>query len=257
MRNFKRTLAICLTLIMVLLMAACQAKPVSNENSGVFIGESKGKNGAIKVEVTIENAEIKDIKVVENHESEFTKNVFEQLPKAIIAANTADVDIISGATLTSEAIIEAVKDAITKSGIALTAKTAAEGSSKVEDAATDIVIIGSGGAGLTAAIEASMDGAKVIVVEKNSFMGGNTNYATGGMNAAGTKYQEAKGVQDSAELFYKDTMKGGHDLNDPELLKVLSEKSADAIYWLESLGADLSNISRSGGASADRMHTAP
>ncbi|MDF2523133.1 MAG: flavocytochrome c, partial [Clostridiales bacterium] len=238
-------------------MAACQAKPVSNENSGVFIGESKGKNGAIKVEVTIENAEIKDIKVVENHESEFTKNVFEQLPKAIIAANTADVDIISGATLTSEAIIEAVKDAITKSGIALTAKTAAEGSSKVEDATTDIVIIGSGGAGLTAAIEASMDGAKVIVVEKNSFMGGNTNYATGGLNAAGTKYQEAKGVQDSAELFYKDTMKGGHDLNDPELLKVLSEKSADAIYWLESLGADLSNISRSGGASADRMHTAP
>jgi fumarate reductase flavoprotein subunit len=257
MRNFKRTLAICLALIMVLLTAACQAKPVSNENSGVFTGESKGKNGVIKVEVKIENAEIKDIKVVENHESEFTKNVFEQLPKAMIAANTADVDVVSGATLTSEAIIEAVKDAITKSGIALTAKTAAEGSSKVEDAATDIVIIGSGGAGLTAAIEASMDGAKVIVVEKNSFMGGNTNYATGGMNAAGTKYQEAKGVQDNAELFYKDTMKGGHDLNDPELLKVLTEKSADAIYWLESLGADLSNISRSGGASADRMHTAP
>ena len=257
MRNFKRTLAICLALIMVLLTAACQAKPVSNENSGVFTGESKGKNGVIKVEVTIENAEIKDIKVVENHESEFTKNVFEQLPKAMIAANTADVDVVSGATLTSEAIIEAVKDAITKSGIALAAKTAAEGSSKVEDATTDIVIIGSGGAGLTAAIEASMDGAKVIVVEKNSFMGGNTNYATGGMNAAGTKYQEAKGVQDSAELFYKDTMKGGHDLNDPELLKVLTEKSADAIYWLESLGANLSNISRSGGASADRMHTAP
>ncbi|MDF2531512.1 MAG: flavocytochrome c, partial [Clostridia bacterium] len=122
---------------------------------------------------------------------------------------------------TSNAIIEAVNDAIKKSGITLTAKNASQDSKKVEDTTTDIVIIGSGGAGLTAAIEATMDGAKVIVVEKNSFMGGNTNYATGGMNAAGTKYQEAKGVKDSPELFYQDTMKGGHDLNNPDLLKVL------------------------------------
>lgn len=257
MRNYKRTLAICLTLVMVLLMAACQAKPVSSNNSGVFTGESKGKNGAIKVEITIENAEIKDIKVVENHESDFTKNVFEQLPKAMVAANTADVDVISGATLTSNAIIEAVKDAIKKSGITLAAKNASQDSKKVEDTSTDVVIIGSGGAGLTAAIEATNNGAKVIVVEKNSFMGGNTNYATGGMNAAGTKYQEAKGVKDTPELFYQDTMKGGHDLNNPDLLKVLTEKSADSIYWLESLGADLSTIGRSGGQSADRMHTAP
>ena len=259
MRSFKRITALFLVFTMIFLMAACQAKPADSgsSNSGVFTGESKGKNGAIKVEVTIENAEIKDIKVVENHESDFTKNVFEEIPKAIIAANSAEVAAISGATLTSDAIIEAVRDAISKSGITLTAKAVAQEGAKVEDTTTDIVIIGSGGAGLTAAIEASTEGAKVIVVEKNSFMGGNTNYATGGMNAAGTKYQEAKDVKDSPELFYKDTMEGGHNLNNPELLKVLTESSADAVYWLESLGADLSNISRSGGASADRMHTAP
>jgi fumarate reductase flavoprotein subunit len=259
MKSFKRITALCLVFTMIFLMAACQAKPVDSgsSNSGVFTGESKGKNGAIKVEVTIENAEIKDIKVLENHESDFTKNVFEQIPKAIMAANSADVAAISGATLTSDAIIEAVRDAITKSGITLTAKAVAQGGAKAEDTTTDIVIIGSGGAGLTAAIEAAKEGAKVIVVEKNSFMGGNTNYATGGMNAAGTKYQEAKGIKDSPELFYKDTMKGGHNLNNPQLLKVLTENSADAVYWLESLGADLSNISRSGGASADRLHTAP
>lgn len=257
MRNFKRTLAITLALVMVLLTAACQSKPASNANSGVFTGESKGKNGIIKVEVTIENAEIKNIKVLENHESDFTKNVFEQIPKAIISANSTDVDVIASATLTSKAIIEAVKDAVSKSGITLVAKTAAGGADKVGDTSTDIVIIGAGGAGLNAAIEATKDGAKVIVVEKNSFMGGNTNFATGGMNAAGTKYQEAKGIKDSPELFYKDTMEGGHNLNNPELLKTLTEQSADALYWLESLGADLSNVSRSGGASADRLHTAP
>lgn len=255
MKNFKRTVALCLALVMILLTAACQAKPATGDNGGVFTGESKGKNGVIRVEVTIENAEIKNIKVVENHESDFTKNIFEELPKAMIAANTADVDVITGATLTCNAIIEAVKDAISKSGITLAVKATSAGSSKVEDATTDIVIIGAGGAGLTAAIEATMDGAKVIVVEKNSFMGGNTNYATGGMNAAGTKYQEEKGIKDNPELFYQDTMKGGHNLNNPDLLKTLTEQSADAVYWLESLGADLSKVSRSGGQSADRTHT--
>lgn len=254
MKSIRRTLAICLMVVMVMLMGACQSKPASS-NSGVFKGESKGKNGAIKVEVKIENAEIKDIKVVENHESDFTKNIFKELPKTMIAQNRADVDVITGATLTSNAIIEAVKDAVSKSGVKLVAKAASGSSNKVEDTSTDIVIIGAGGAGLTAAIEATNSGAKVIVVEKNSFMGGNTNYATGGMNAAATKQQEAKGIKDSAELFYNDTMKGGHNLNDPELLKTLTESSAEAVAWLESIGADLSKVSRSGGQSVDRTHT--
>lgn len=254
MKNFKRIIATCLSLVMILLMVGCQST-ASNENSGVFIGEAKGKNGKIKMEVTIEDSNIKNIEVVENNESDFTKSVFEQLPKDIINANTADVDVISGATLTSNAIIEAVKNAIEKSGIILAAKATSKVSDKEEDTSTDIVIIGAGGAGLTAAIEATKEGKEVIVVEKNSFMGGNTNYATGGMNAAGTKYQEAEGIKDTPELFYKDTMEGGHNLNDPELLKTLTEQSAEAIYWLEGLGADLSKISRSGGQSVDRIHT--
>ncbi|HSQ34348.1 MAG TPA: FAD-dependent oxidoreductase, partial [Peptostreptococcaceae bacterium] len=254
MKTFKRIVATCLASVMILLMVGCQST-ASDENSGVFIGEAKDKNGKIKMEVTIEDSNIKNIEVVESHESDFTKSIFEQLPKDMINANTADVDIISGATLTSNAIIEAVKDGIEKSGIILAAKATSKVSDKAEDTSTDIVIIGAGGAGLTAAIEATKEGKEVIVVEKNSFMGGNTNYATGGMNAAGTKYQEAEGIKDTPELFYKDTMKGGHNLNDPELLKTLTEQSAEAIYWLEGLGADLSKISRSGGQSVDRIHT--
>jgi len=257
MRKFKRTIAVCLCLVMVLLTVACQSKTktVSSSNTGIFTGEAEGKSGAIKVEVTIDNAVIKGIKVIENHESDFTKNVFEQLPKDMVAANTSDVDVLAGATLTSNGIIKAVKDAITKSGIALTIKKTTQDNTKVANTSADIVIIGTGGAGLTAAIEATMEGSKVIVVEKNSFMGGNTNYATGGMNAAGTKYQAVKGIVDSPELFYKDTMIGGHNLNNPALLKTLTEESAGALYWLESLGADLSKVSRSGGQSADRIHT--
>jgi len=266
MKRMKRSLAVLLTLVLILSLAACQ-KSNNNENNkpeqgkdlitGTFEGEGRGKGGVVKLEVSLENSEIKDIKVLEQKESAYTKPVIADLKNQIIDTNSTNVDIISGATLTSHAIINAVKDAINKSGATLVAKEGTNLAEKAEDVSTDIVIVGTGGAGLSAAIEASNQGAKVIVVEKNAFMGGNTNYATGGMNAANTKYQREKGIEDSPELYYKDTMEGGHKKNDPSLLKVLTEKSADTIYWLEELGANLSQVGRSGGQSVDRIHKGP
>lgn len=265
MKRIKRLLAIMLTLVLVISLAGCQTDNTNNEKdkadqelvNGTFSGEGRGKGGPFKLEVTLENSEIKDIKVLEHSESDYTEPVIADLTNQIIETNSTKVDIVSGATLTSHAIINAVKDAVKKSGATLTAKEVAKEQEKAEDVSTDIVIVGAGGAGLSAAIEATNQGAKVIVVEKNAFMGGNTNYATGGMNAAGTKYQEAKGIKDSPELHFKDTMKGGHDKNDPALLKVFTEKAAETLYWLEELGANLSEIGRSGGQSVDRIHKGP
>ena len=269
MSMFKRILVLLLTLLLVLSVTACQQAGPEDENqqeeqeepadqvSGVFEGEGKGKYGTFKVEVTLENSEIKDIKVIENNESGFTEPVIEQLINEIIASNSVEIDAITGATLTSAAVRTSVTDAIKKANVELVAKEVTVEEEKVEDVTTDIVIVGAGGAGLSAAIEATNNGANVIVVEKMAFMGGNTNYATGGMNAAGTKYQEALGIEDSPELFYQDTMKGGHNKNDPELLKYFTEKSAETIYWLESLGADLSEVGRSGGQSVNRIHKGP
>ena len=124
--------------------------------------------------------------------------------------------------------------------------------SKTESA--DIVIIGAGGAGLAAAVEAQENGAKIVVLEKMPMVGGNTTRATGGLNAAGTKAQEEAGIKDSAELFFKDTMKGGYDKNNEELVKVLTEEAKDTVEWLESLGADLSDVGAAGGASVRRIH---
>ena len=263
-QSLKKFMALMLVCMMMLSLVACgkdnaetQTTTVSSVagQGGTFIGESQGKNGLIKVEVEIVDNAIKNIVVLESHESDFTKTTFEEILNMMVAQNRADVDVITGATLTSEAIISAVSDAVAKSGLTLTAKEADTSKQTVTDTETDIVIIGAGGAGLTAAIEATQQGAKVIVVEKNSFMGGNTNYATGGMNAAATPLQKEKGVEDSPELFYADTMAGGHDLNDPVLLKKLTEESAGSIAWLESIGAELTKLSRSGGQSVDRTHT--
>ena len=120
----------------------------------------------------------------------------------------------------------------------------------------DIVVIGSGGAGLSSAIIASEAGAKVIVLEKMAYFGGNSNRSEGGMNAAGTKQQKADGIlDDSPEIFYADTMKGGHGLNNPALLKTLTENSAAAEEWLLSLGAKFCHrMGRGGGQTRARGH---
>lgn len=121
---------------------------------------------------------------------------------------------------------------------------------------TDIVIVGAGGAGLSAAVEAHNQGAKVILLEKMAFVGGNTLRATGGVNAAGTDAQKAKGIQDSPQLHYEDTMKGGRNINNPELVKTLTDNANESIKFLKDNGLDLVEVVRAGGASADRSHRA-
>lgn len=119
----------------------------------------------------------------------------------------------------------------------------------------DIVVIGAGGAGMTAAIQAVQDGATdVVVLEKMPVTGGNTTRSTGGLNAAGTQYQEAEGIEDSVELFVEDTMKGGKELNDKDLVTVMAENSNDALEWVNDLGADLTVVGMFGGASVKRIH---
>jgi fumarate reductase flavoprotein subunit len=243
----------CTAVVAVSLTACGGAKEISKTNN-TFTGEAEGKNGPIKVEVTIENNEIQKIDVLDSKESEFTDQVFEDMIATIVEANTAEVDAISGATVTSSAIIAAVADAVAKSGVELTAKAVEEKAVKVEDVTTDVVVVGAGGAGFSAAIEAKEQGAKVILIEKNAVVGGNTSYATGGLNAAETSVQKTNEIEDSVELFIEDTMKGGKNLNDPELVKVLAENGAETVEWLIEMGADLTDIGRMGGASANRAH---
>ncbi|MBQ9909045.1 MAG: flavocytochrome c, partial [Treponema sp.] len=164
--------------------------------------------------------------------------------------STATLDAVSGATITSNALFDAIDEALAIS----------QGTKKAaiiyKDSEYDIVIIGAGGAGLTAATEASSKGAKVLVLEKMGIIGGNTNYSTGGINASYTKEQQRLGIKDSKEVFFNDTMKGGQYLNDPELVKTLVENSADMVEWLQSpmIGADLSDVGAFGGATNKRIH---
>ena len=165
---------------------------------------------------------------------------------AMVASLTACGGNKAAETTAVETTAEATTEAATE------AETKAE---TAENQQADIVVIGAGGAGMTAAIQAVQDGATdVVLLEKMPITGGNTTRSTGGLNACGTKYQEAEGIEDSVDLFVEDTMKGGKELNDKALVTEMAENSADAVDWVNEIGGDLSVVGMFGGASVKRIH---
>ncbi len=118
----------------------------------------------------------------------------------------------------------------------------------------DVIVVGGGSAGFNAAISAKEAGANVVLFEKAAYTGGNSMLAAGGINAVGTPQQKKKGIEDKIEWFIEDAMKGGRYKNDPKLVQILAEESAGAVAWLESLGANMDDLKRSGGARAERTH---
>lgn len=122
----------------------------------------------------------------------------------------------------------------------------------------DVVVVGAGFAGLAAAIEARKAGASVLVIEKMKAPGGNSIISDGGLAAAGTELQNRHGIEDSAELFYRDMLRAGQGLNHPELVRILVDKSRDAYQWtVEYLGVEyLDRVDVFGGHSVARSHAA-
>lgn len=118
----------------------------------------------------------------------------------------------------------------------------------------DLIIIGAGGAGMSAALEAKAKGMNPVILEKMPVAGGNTTKSSSGMNASETKFQKEQGIEDSNDLFYEETLKGGHDTNDKEMLRFFVDNSAAAIDWLDSIGIRLNNITITGGMNEKRTH---
>jgi fumarate reductase flavoprotein subunit len=219
---------------------------------GLFVETVQDDSRELVVNVSLENDRIADIVLAgEPAQSvEFTTS-FEEIRERILTANTPHVDAITGATSQSEAVKKAVAKAMVKSSKALAAE---EGCATDTPKPYDVVVIGSGGAGLSAAIQAHDDGARVLVVEKMPTIGGNTIKASAGMNAAETRFQRVKGIEDSKALFYAETLKGGKNKNNPQLLQRFVENAPEAIEWLATRGIMLNDITTTGGMSIDRTH---
>ena len=255
----KRILSLVLALALALFSVGALAETMFV--AGVYEDTAKGFGGDVTVTITVSESEITDVTIVGDAETPALGGVaIQTMPEEILKAQTPNVDVLSGATVTSNAIITAATKALEAAGADIAALdanrkyTAENGDKEEKTLETEIVIVGAGGAGMAAAIMAHQAGKQFVILEKMPYVGGNTTKATGGMNAAETHYQKEQNIEDSVELFAKDTMEGGHNLNDPELVQTLAAESAGAIDWLDSIGADLPKISFSGGASVNRIH---
>ncbi|KAL4916648.1 FAD binding domain-containing protein [Aspergillus aurantiobrunneus] len=118
-----------------------------------------------------------------------------------------------------------------------------------------VIVVGGGLSGLSAAHSVYLNGGNVLVLDKQAFFGGNSTKATSGINGALTRTQVDLGIQDSVKQFYDDTLKSARDKARPDLIKVLTYKSAAAVEWLQDVfNLDLTLVSRLGGHSQPRTH---
>ena len=214
-----------------LMSAAAVAAPVTTQGTGV------GKHGDMTVAVTFDNGRIQAIEIVKEAENPvLAKKVYTDLKVAVIASNSADLDAISGATFSSKGFLDAVKDAAKKAGVTLSKADAKAIKKVVKNIPAvsnyDVVVIGAGGAGFSAAIEAKNAGANVVLLEKMPAVGGNSLISGAEMNAARNWVQPKLGIlDDSAERHAADTFKGGDKKGDMKVINVMTANALDAAKW--------------------------
>lgn len=263
--NKKKTLALLLSMSM--LFSACGGAKTDNkaedqkeetkveEATGEATGEgtAKGHNGDIKAVVTFEGDKIAKIDLEHEETEGLGDKAADSLVEKIVANNSVNVDTVSGATVTSTALIEAVKAAIEASGRDVKAfeTEAEEKTGETIEKETDVVVIGGGGAGFAAAVSAKEAGADVILLEKLASVGGNTLISGGEYAAPANELQEKEGIEDSKEQFAKDVEEAG---GDPELIKVLADHATEDAYWLrDDIGVEwLDSLMFFGGHSVKR-----
>ena len=275
-----KLISLLLALLMITSLAACtqpaaetppeeppaeEAPPAVEEGikSGTYEVEGVGFGGKMSVKVTIKDGKIDDIEIGKNYETNGAGRVaLEYVSQRIIEGQTTNVEAVSGATISSSSLMALVRKALeeagaTKDQFSEEYKIARDIKSERE---AEIVIIGAGGTGLAAAVTAGQEGASVIVLETNGFAGGNLLVSGGVYNSPEPEMQAKQGIEDSPELFVQQTLAGGDNIANPELVRILAYNALDGLNWLKELGNEFEDqVIQAPGALHPRSHntTAP
>lgn len=218
--------------------------------AGTYTGVAAGKNGELTVEVTFTENAIADVKVVSHKENlglgyGVPNAPIDTFPGKIVADQTLAIDVVTNATVTGNAIIAAVADAVAQAGgdpeVLKTPAQKAAAEDQVYD--VDVVVVGAGAAGLSAAITAQEAGANVLLLEKGGITGGSTVRSGGKILAAGTPWQEKQGYTDNADMMYEYLMSFDRDdIMNEELVRAFCDASAENLQWLEDRGVMVQDV---------------
>ncbi|MBM6860022.1 FAD-binding protein [Clostridium saudiense] len=233
---------ICLVTMASLLLAGCST---TNEGAKTSQGIGHGYGGEIKVELSTEDGKITDINVVSNHE---TSVVYDRalpiLTERIIEAQSPVVDSVSGATFTSFGVKKAVAEAMKEAGmgeyeISFDTQGPEVEKKDLEEVKTQLVVVGGGPAGLSAAIEAKQNGVEdVILIEKLDILSGNGKFDMNFYDLINSEAQKANGIEDTPEALVAD-LKAEGAWDTDERLMAQAQGSYELEPWLKEMGINL------------------
>lgn len=207
------------------------------ETNQVYSYTVQAHNAPMTVDVIMKNGKIANI-LTDNRESPGVgKLAIANLSKKIIRNQTINVDNVTGASVSSMALKYAVKKNLEAAGADLSKFQTKLPKAQLEDTySSEVVIVGGGGAGLAAAASVIEAGGTAIIVEKLGYLGGSTVVSGGGYNAVDPERQNRQNIEDSIDRHFQDTMRGGHNKNNPELVRKLVEEAPSTMHWLEGKG---------------------
>ena len=209
---------------------------------GTYVGKAQGIRSEVEVSVTFDENSITNIEVTSHGE---TKNIadaaIEKVPAEILEAQSLDVDVVTSVTFTSRAIINAVEEAAKQASDDISSLTAKRTVEKENDETidTDVVVVGMGLAGATAAVSAVDEGVKVVAIEKAGAAGGSSKYSGGFITAVGTKQAQEEGVTITADDYFasynaQEDLSEKKDETNRDAMKAMIERSASDIKFLDN-----------------------
>lgn len=252
--------SICMLMLISLLSGCTQeltTPSIGGYTEGVYQVEGKGFGGPILVEVTFSETEITDIEIISHSETAGLGDAaFDRIKGQVLAGQTLAVDVVSGATASSKGLLEILEDAVNKAGgdvEALKANTFKRpGEGVVEKLETDVVVIGAGASGVSAAIAAADEGAKVIILEKTAVIGGASN-----LSWAGKFYNSSVAVENGLvidqEKEISDWIEDNHWRVDASVIRKYVTESGKVYDWLKDKGYVTQFLNFSG----EQMHALP
>ena len=279
-KNLRKILVLILSLALAVSMIACTSDdngatdeeaegiytPGTYEASADGYAATEGDGIPVQVEVEFDADKILSVKVVDHEETEgIGSNAVDQLPDEIVEEQSLDVDTVSGATYTSNAILEAVEDAVVQAGGDVESLKSSEDKDEAEkteeEMETDVVVIGAGGTGLAAAASAYENGADVIIIEKLGITGGSTALSGGAISAPGSRFQEELGIEDSKEDWielWKMRQASEEEAMYPDYDRVdkFIDEAVVSTHWLaDYVGLEYESVDGFGFDPVKRLHT--